>query len=139
MKPLLIGEANPYGADPYFALYPYPKNASGDRLCRLIMKMTPAQYLRDFDRINLCPTKWSAPVARERAQAILKSDMEDLVLFGAKVSNAFGLPYEPFKFFSNDDGSGPSIAILPHPSGLNRIWNEPDAYDRAHLALGHLL
>jgi hypothetical protein len=31
MKPLLVGESNPYGGDPAFALYPSPPGCAGLR------------------------------------------------------------------------------------------------------------
>lgn len=61
LRPILVGEANPYGGDPRYALYPLPENSAGGRLCRLILKLEVRQYLRSFDRRNLCATKrWIA-------------------------------------------------------------------------------
>jgi hypothetical protein len=34
---LLLGEANPYGGDPRYALYPEPEGSSGWRLCHMVM------------------------------------------------------------------------------------------------------
>lgn len=67
MKPLLVGEANPYGGDPAYALYPYPRGCSGHRLCEKVMGLTDREYLDCFERVNLCPTKWSMRQARARA------------------------------------------------------------------------
>jgi hypothetical protein len=141
MKPLLVGEANPYGADPRYALYPYPERASGDRLCRLVMGLEPREYLRRFDRVNLCPQRWSAPKARENAGEIMAGEHQKIVLLGSKVAGAFGLEYKPFTvtFPKNpefkDMALARSLTILPHPSGLCRIWNEPGAFDKARAAL----
>jgi hypothetical protein len=135
VKPLLVGEANPYGADPYFALYPLPEQASGGRLAR-ILGLSESQYLRFFDRRNLCPTKWSAPVARAQAEAIRESirlgERTAVVLLGAKVSRAFGLDYAPFT-------ASRHLYVLPHPSGLNRIWNEAGSVERARELLAPVL
>ena len=129
MRPLLVGEANPYGGDPTFALYPYPERASGDRLCRLVMGLEPREYLRRFDRVNLCPEKWSAPLSRINAQRIRAGDHERFVLLGTKVADAFGFKkVEPFGYAVEGDKS---FALLPHPSGLCREWNKPGAFDRA--------
>jgi len=95
VKPLLVGEANPYGADPRYALFPHPERSAGYRLARLIMAMPSRQsYLDAFDRTNLCPERWSAPVARARAQEILaeRGVWDCVVLLGSKVSGAFGIP-----------------------------------------------
>lgn len=130
MRPLLVGEANPYGSDPGFALYPYPTRASGHRLCTLIMGMEPRQYLRAFDRVNLCPERWSAPLSRANAQRIWAGDHTRIVLLGAKVSTAFGFSFQPFTVVQTAP-SAKSFVILPHPSALNRAWNEPGAFDKA--------
>ena len=100
--PLLVGESNPYGADPHFALYPFPESASGGRLAA-ILGMDAEQYLRPFDRVNLCTQnlrhwrqgsrEWDAAAARRRAERL---PHEARVLLGAKVARAHGLTYAPF-------------------------------------------
>lgn len=70
MRPLLVGEDNPYSRDPKFALYPYPERSAGYRLCAEIMGLNRAAYLRSFDRVNLCADKWSLREARARASAL---------------------------------------------------------------------
>lgn len=132
-RPWLIGELNPYGADPEYALYPLPEYASGGRLAR-ILRMSRGQYLRAFERRNLCTGKWSAPDARKTATAVLTcAQGAPLVLLGAKVSKAFGFDeFLPWMWHAPSpcDGVGP-VVVLPHPSGLNRLWNQPDAEQRA--------
>lgn len=124
-KPLLVGEANPHGGDPYYALYPAPDGCSGHRLCCLILKMRRADYLREFDRVNLCPHEWSLKVAKQRARELLSDgNRTRFVLLGSKVCSAFGVKYEPFTVVG-------VRLILPHPSGLCRTWNEPGAFRRA--------
>lgn len=131
MRPLLVGEANPWGSDPEFALYPLPEHASGGRLARFL-GLSHGQYLRLFDRRNLCPSRWSMPEARAQAELIRAEGREHVVLLGAKVAKAFGLPYLPFTRSAH-------LFLLPHPSGLNRIWNQPDAVPRARSLLAGLL
>jgi hypothetical protein len=131
VKPLLVGEANPYGADPYFALYPLPENASGGRLAR-ILGLSEQRYLEAFDRRNLCPTAWSMKVARAEAAKILAEPERPVVLLGAKVAKAFGLPYAPFTRSAR-------LFLLPHPSGLNRIWNYRGSVERARELVADLL
>ena len=132
MKPLLIGEANPYGSDPYYALYPEPENASGGRLAR-ILGLSAERYLEVFDRRNLCPMEWSMKVARVEARQILLADLDrPIVLLGAKVSRAFELDFLPFNRERR-------LYQLPHPSGLCRIWTEPNAISRARALLVDLL
>lgn len=130
-KPVLIGELNPYGGDPYYALYPAPDGCSGHRLCCQILGMQRAHYLDAFERVNLCAGKWSLPLAREAARTLwLKSDR--LILCGAKVSAAFNLPFRPFDVATFASGS---TLTLPHPSGLNRMWGEPGMIERAREAV----
>ena len=131
MKPLLVGEANPYGADPDYALYSLPEHASGGRLAR-ILGLSRTEYLRRFDRQNLCPMEWSLQTARENAERIRGSSRAAVVLLGAKVTRAFGLAYVPFTTV------GARFFILPHPSGLSRGWNAPEAVQRARDLVKHL-
>jgi hypothetical protein len=127
-KPMLVGESNPYGADPAFALYPAPDGCSGHRLCGLVLGMSRRDYLDAFERRNLCVGKWRMRVARASAQA-LRTWPAPLILLGAKVARAFEFdPFEPWTL-----GDGGKTVILPHPSGLCRLWNEPGAFTRAQL------
>lgn len=144
MKPLLVGEANPYGGDPSFALYPDPPGCAGHRLCHKIMGLDQDEYLERFERVNLCPTAWSMRTARQRAGDLARASSDrTLVLFGAKVAAAFDLQFEPFeKFGAVRPRAGadrplsaqdwvPHFVVLPHPSGLSRAWHVPGAYERA--------
>ena len=136
MRPLLVGELNPYGGDPRRALYPLPKNSAGGRLCRKVLGLGPVEYLRRFDRRNLCVGSWTNRAARAAASEIaanLKPDSK-LVLLGAKVCAAFGWRYEPFDLRLVGADLVP-LVILPHPSGRCRTWNDPDSYHRAREAL----
>ncbi len=134
MKPLLVGELNPYGPDETFALYPSPRGSAGQRLAEFVMGLDRADYLRRFDRANLCTFKWSVPAARERAGELLQRDNPVLVLLGAKVAGAFGQIFEPFTVRRTALASR-TLVVLPHPSGLCRVWNEPNAVARARAAL----
>lgn len=143
MKPLLVGEANPYqdnaeDAD-HFALYPEPPNASGGRLCRFVMGLDARTYLRSFDRTDLCFPKWSWLMARRRAAELVaeRAPGDVIVLCGAKVAKAFGLPSDPFRVYGLNEEHGPMPlrVTIPHPSGLCRVWHEPDAVLRTRALL----
>lgn len=139
MKPLLVGELNPYGSDPAFALYPLPRHASGGRLAE-ILGLSRTEYLRTFDRANLCDGRWSMYPARVRAKEILRVSMEDevgrtIVLLGAKVCSAFYVDYEPFTSIAWLVDPVVRTVVLPHPSGLSRKWNEPGAAELARKAV----
>ena len=144
MRPTLVGESNPYHADPKWALYPYAGYPSARRLCVEILDLQRADYLRRFERVNLCCGAWSIREARERARVLqtppgsLDYHMPGyrppvLVLLGSKVCAAFGVPFEPFTV--NGEPCTVALAILPHPSGLCRIWNEPGSFERARETL----
>jgi hypothetical protein len=134
MKPILIGEQNPYGGHPDFALYPCPDGSAGHRLCCLILGMSRKAYLEAFVRRNLCAGKWSMREARANAASILENDSGRAILLGAKVSAAFGVPFVPFSICELG-----TVLILPHPSGRNLLWNVAGAIQAARQAVADFL
>lgn len=133
--PFIVGMNNPYGDDPFFAMYPRPPNSAGGRFCYLVLQLTEAQYLREFHRRNLLQQrKWSVVDARAAA-AKLADEIGDskVILLGAKVCAGFRLDFKPFTIIRN------KVAILPHPSGLCRMWSQPGAYDRGRDLVRELL
>ena len=123
---LLVGELNPYGAEPEFALYCHPPGCSGARL-RLILGLSEDLYL-DLHRSNLCTGDWSKEQAKTKARELLSSDSpwSVMVLLGRKVAEVFEkLDGEPLIAFSSRPCcSGKTLVSLPHPSGRNAaLWN----------------
>lgn len=168
VRGVLVGELNPYGSDPRYALFPAPANSAGARMCKLVMGLDPVTYISSYDRVNLCTGAWSVPMARTAAIELLGRwlaadlarrdagrpfrtpppgrvggvDVADtpFVLLGARVAAAFGIhPFIPFTVFTADkrapDCAGRPIIVLPHPSGLNRLWSDPSAVPRARAIL----
>lgn len=132
---IIVGEQNPYGADPAFALYPAPEASAGARLCR-ILGLHRRAYLDLFDRVNLLTAaKWSVPAAREAAAKVTHPRR---ILLGARVSAAFGVDFEPFTV-ARPHGATWTYAVLPHPSGRCRIWNDPRSVARARKTVSTLL
>ena len=137
MRPVLVGEANPYGGNPGYALWPEPAGCSGHRLCHKILQMDQREYLRAFDRVNLCHQDWTLRAARQGADEVFTRFDGPLVLLGARVCQAFRIKYDPFSqvhvYPSNPLGlsSTRPAVILPHPSGLSRAWNDPQSAVRA--------
>ena len=133
---LLVGEDNPYGSDPAYALYPLPEHASGGRLQR-ILGLTRSAYLRDHERVNLCDGRWALRAATARAQQLHASrqDGTGVVLLGTRVALAF----RRAAAYTDDEFAPFTLAryetvwylTLPHPSGRNRAWNASDAVLRA--------
>jgi hypothetical protein len=137
-KVWLIGEHNPYGSDPRYALFPRPKNATGGRLARAL-GLKDHEYIERFERVNLLDwIPWSVPRAREAAEGIARRiGRSPCVLLGARVSAAFGVEFDPFcekSGFGLFDHST-RVVVLPHPSGRSRLWNAPDAQQRARDAV----
>lgn len=108
---------------------------SGRRLADLL----PGDYESDYSRENLldfrvrvgCWRKWHRDRARAAATRLL-SDIDlvgvlNLILLGRQVAEAFGL-VQPSRMYSRrifaPNGVVARVIVIPHPSGLNRWWNE---------------
>lgn len=137
--PVLVGELNPYGADPYFALYPYPRYSSGGRLCYDILGFDYNQdYLRKFRRVNLCAGHWSMGEARATVTE-LRKEGGPFITLGAKVARAFRVHFVPFTVQASIDDINADVYVMPHPSGLNRLWNVSGSIDKAREFLKEFL
>lgn len=134
MRPLLVGESNPYSDDPEFSLYPFPRGAAGSRLCN-ILGMTSTEYLMKFDRVNLMPDrgKWDLKAARARA---IELPHTRRVLLGSRVCQAHLIQFDVFEPYHFKDGQA---LVFPHPSGRCRIWNDRTNIERARAALKEFL
>ncbi len=140
---LLVGEANPYDADPGLALWPAPRNAAGYRLQKKILQLDPMTYYGTW-RTNLCPSSWDRVQARYRVVQLLHADeppWSTVVCLGRKVSDAFavimdvGLStwswYPLFLRRLDETERVIKVVSIPHPSGLSRAYNDPAAAARA--------
>lgn len=69
------------------------------------------------------------PVARAAANKMRAaiSAYPYVVFIGAATAEAFGhkAPFFRWDYGSSGAADTPSVAIVPHPSGVNRWWNEP--------------
>ena len=138
-KPLLIGEA-PSKTGDRFAEFPLSGNPARV-LCNIAEfppdaeggpgKWTWALYER-FECHNLIrrykdAEPWQPALAQERAEEILeRQDVPErpvIVFLGRKVGTAFGLHDMFFEWRELEDG--PVSIMLPHPSGRNRLLNDP--------------
>lgn len=136
MKVTLVGEHNPYGQDPRYALYPRPTNSAGGRLCK-VLGMSALGYINQFHRRNLLDTlKWSAPRARAAALDVQRAaeDGDALVLLGSRVSAAFGVEFVPL-YSAWFTGTRVRLLVIPHPSGRSRLWNEAGMAVRVRAAV----
>lgn len=140
---LLLGEQNPYGSNPEFALYCYPPGCAGHRF-RRILGLPEDQYL-SLHRKNLCDGDWSKELAKKRASELLdpSAPWRVIVLLGRKVTETFekvALDDVPLIAFSTRACCpGMTLVSLPHPSGRNAaLWN-PKARDRARQMMRELV
>lgn len=132
---VIVGESNPYGGDPAMALYHLPREASGNRL-RQILGLRDATYAK-LHKVNLCEGPWRLQAARQRAMQLISDEgVGVLILLGTKVRQAFRGP-EAFSVLTSPYGR--HYIGLPHPSGLNRTWLEPDAVERARATVGPIV
>ena len=139
-KQVLVGECPPPGANlrSHRALYPLPVGCAGYRLWEMTGLDVP-EYLEKFIRFNLLtdPTyakKWSADAARWAAGSLGQSGLLQgrfVVLLGAKVRDAFGIPADWATCTWHGGISHPlakfrclRFALLPHPSGRNLGYND---------------
>lgn len=135
-RPLIVGEHKPYGSDPQYAIYPLPENSAGGRLCSVILGMQRTEYLRAFNRVNLCSDKWSMPAARQRALQLMQDRGGTHILLGRKVASAYGLAtLEALTCRETTAPRSMKFLLIPHPSGLNRFWNAPDSVTRVRMFL----
>ena len=138
MRTVILGMNNPYSERPEFALYPYPPRSAGARLFRLLLRRVPdvtrAEYLRAFERRNLVEGReWDKRAAKNAARVTrLQLRGRKVVVLGREVSAALGLVpllIEPVRL------DGAVYRQLPHPSGRNHFYNDPDAADVAAMVL----
>ena len=142
MKPLLIGMNNPISLTPGHELYPAPEGCTGHRLWKMLNARTGASrvgYLETFERRNLVRLKtYNATIARLNAGDIFKELMGTgrvVILLGRDVQKAFSIP--PLLIHPQVIG-GCTWRQLPHPSGRNLWYNEPENLRLAELLMEEL-
>jgi hypothetical protein len=132
---LLVGENNPYGSAPEFALYCYPPGCSGYRL-RHILGLSEPHYLA-LHRTNLCSGNWVKKQASERALELLspQAPWNVMVLLGRKVTEVFekvALDGAKLPAFSTRGcRADMTLVSLHHPSGRNAYRWDSRARERA--------
>lgn len=127
-RDVLVGQCPGVGGHPDYPLYCLPRHMSGGRLQRKL-GISRRLYLRLFTRVNVMrhhQPRWNASVrrsAKENARTILaNSSARTVYVFGALVAEAFGITVD---WFSSQVVDEVVVVKCPHPSGLNRLWNDP--------------
>lgn len=137
---LLVGENPGPTTDPRMPLFPDPPTSTGARLLGYT-PMTERDYLGLIARTNLCPGEWFNDVAAMRAEQIMRSLAREtragrpmrVLMLGRRVMTAWGLrSREHFGIATlYQDGVPVEIGWIPHPSGLNRVYNDVESQRKA--------
>ncbi len=131
----IIGEAPGPNTSPKLPMFPLPSRSAGGRL--LGYAGIPVEdYLGRLARRNLFAElgPWSTRTARLQAFQIfwwlrnMATGIRRVLLLGGRVGAAFGLAefWRPLKLERDL-----VLVAIPHPSGKNRVYNDPDVCRRA--------
>lgn len=141
-RPVLIGMNNPLSTRAGHELFPAPEGCTGHRLWTMLHDRTHASrqsYMDTFERRNLVRgIPWDRTAAKARAYEMsceFEGTGRVVVLLGQEVRAAFGHP--PLLIHPQVIG-GCTFRQLPHPSGRNRWYNDPDNLKVAELLLEEL-
>lgn len=137
-RPVIIGMNNPHSTDSRADLMPHPSGVAGWRLWRLMADVSPisrGEFCRRTDRRNLLHARDWDPIAARRESEGLWETLQDraVVVLGQATRNVLWLEDRPPLLWSVSRGV--RWCLMPHPSGLNRWYN--DSVCRA--AAGHRL
>jgi uracil-DNA glycosylase len=136
VRTLLLGQAPSRESDPDVPL--------GGRSGAALAALAGLADLRDaFDVENLLP-EWPGkngkgdrfPIVEARMRLLdlvaRERDRERVICVGKNVARAV-LPRSRQECFRWYDSPlfWPRIAVVPHPSGINLVWNDPNARERA--------
>jgi uracil-DNA glycosylase len=128
MKPLIIGEAPSKNE-----VTEHPIEGRIGRRLAACAGLTLPEFLAHFDRVNLLHVRqdtkekgfeFDAAAAR-KAATLLKPSFkrgQTVLLLGGRVAEAFGIHDA---YFTWHVVNGARLYIVPHPSGVNRWWNDP--------------
>lgn len=135
MRPVLVGEAPARGGN----RAPLD-GASGDRLARMAGMADRAELLERFDAVNLlgrwpgAAGKGAAWPSGQACRAAARKPLRGVaVLLGARVARAYGLG--ALGWWSWVRGERYVAVVIPHPSGINQLYNSPEVREAAGLAL----
>lgn len=144
MRPLLVGEAPARTTSPGWPAF-YGRQRSARVLWQLGFRVSRAPGRPgNTDAMNLLDRypgeSWPENAARRQATRLLMRGLDGrkaVVLVGRRVAAAFDAEDRPWlEWF---DLFGRRAAVMPHPSGLNRWWNEVRNYEAARVFAGKLL
>ena len=138
MRPVLLGMNNPLSAEARHALFPHPPGVTGHRIWQMLSEKTGCsrgQYCRAFDRRNVLDSReWDPGAAREQSQGLWESLVgREVAVLGQSTRAVLWLPAaDPLLWMETH---GVRWFLLPHPSGLNRWYNDELNREMAALRL----
>lgn len=126
-RPVILGMNNPHSQDPRFALAPFPERVAGWRLWRMVHDVCGVnrrQYMDRTDRRNLLSAPdWSARAARTESEGLWEAlEGRTVLVCGQSVRRVLWLSDEPPLLWR--EYHGVRWCLVPHPSGLNRWYND---------------
>lgn len=137
---LFIGQGPAKDAEPYRPL----EGHNAEKLARLL-GILPAHFVNRYARINL-NSEWIGKVGkgdvfdlaegRRAAAVLLQGSWTHYVLLGKQVAKSFDVREG---FLETVHHGRKHFFILPHPSGINRWWNEPENVTSAGIELRRFL
>lgn len=148
-RPIFIGQAPSRDGDPDRPLTGRP----GRRLAELA-SMDPIEFYLSTVRVNLLPRYAGAngqgdafPLIEARRHAIelvTELDGRAVVFVGRRVAEAFGCRRGWFRWARDYVSAGGRVveiryAVIPHPSGRNRFWNDRRNVREASAFLSELM
>lgn len=123
----LIGMNNPYSARSDTALLPAPVRSAGWNLWKMLNDVgghSRYRYVRGFSRVNLCDGEWNPKQAREKYLALWPTLRgQRAILLGKSVLNVTWMDHIPMMSWGTHEDV--SWCWIPHPSGMNRLYNDP--------------
>lgn len=128
-RAIIVGMNNPHSDSPRSALLPYPKNSAGWRLwkmCHDVSGVSRAEFRRSLEFVNLCDARVWCPLAARRKWEALESAYagRTVVMCGRLVLAASWRTRGGVgRWYAS--GGGGRWCYIPHPSGLNREYNDP--------------
>jgi len=125
---VIIGMNNPHSTSKRMSLAPYPSRVAGHRLWSMLnsVRKTPrAEYMRLTNRINLLNEYEWCPIRAKKASIGLWDSLQDsrVLVLGQPTRNVLALPERPPLLWTVSRGV--RWCSVPHPSGLNRWYNDP--------------
>ena len=131
MKPVIIGQMPSCHEDEGIAL-PVRSGSSGHRLCQL-MEVNETTLRRDFVLMNVSarydPDGFSPEYHKTEVKNFLPLlSGRKVIMLGPAVAAAFGISRDEYSFGEWFDHAEEHmlICVIPHPSGLNRLYNDPE-------------